>query len=83
MYNRQGRGKVVSSLRCHIVTNDISSAFIIWPAFVPFKAQRTAELNVLKSMYFLHRVYLFVKNNSYPQQPFVSIESIVSFVFVQ
>jgi len=46
MYNRQGRGKVVSSLGCHIVTDDISSAFIIWPAFVPFKAQRTAKLNI-------------------------------------
>jgi len=46
MYNRQGRGKVVSSLRRHIVTDDISSAFIIWSAFVPFRAQRITKLNV-------------------------------------
>ena len=63
MYNRQGRGKVVSSLRCHIVTDDIPSAVIIWLAFVPLKARRTTKLNVLNLFISFHKIYLCVTYN--------------------
>ena len=62
MYNTRDVGRDVVKMFDHfdaiLLTDDIPSAFIIWPPLVRFKAQRTTELSVLKSTNFLHRVYL-------------------------